>query len=57
MFGFFETIVEYYTGHDASQMTDNQLALKVAHITSIRKMEAEQTMIEQLSILLGKNHG
>jgi hypothetical protein len=55
VFGFFETVVEYYTGRDASQMTDNELALKVAHISRIRQMEAEQTMIEQLNVMLGKN--
>lgn len=41
MFGFFETIVEYYTGRDASLMTDEALIMKVAHINRIRKMEAK----------------
>jgi len=36
-----ETIVEYYTGRDASQLSDNALAMKLAHINRIRKMEAE----------------
>jgi hypothetical protein len=39
--GFFETMVEYYTGRDASAMSDDQLAMKLAHILSIRKMEAD----------------
>jgi hypothetical protein len=39
--GFFETLVEYYTGRDASAMSDDQLAMKLAHILKIRKMEAD----------------
>jgi hypothetical protein len=34
--------VEYYTGRDASQMTDDALAIKVGHINRIRKMEADE---------------
>jgi len=37
--GFFETLVEYYTGRDASQLSDDALANKVAHITRIRQLE------------------
>ncbi|MFC3826276.1 hypothetical protein ACFORI_09955 [Niastella sp. GCM10012298] len=33
--------MEYYTGRDASQLSDEALAMKLAHITRIRKMEAE----------------
>jgi hypothetical protein len=33
--------VEYYTGRDASQLSDEALAMKLAHINRIRKMEAE----------------
>ncbi len=42
IFGFLETVVEYYTGRDASAMSDEALALKLAHIKRIRKMEAEE---------------
>ena len=39
--GFIETLIEYYTGHDASAMTDTALAIKLSHIERIRKMEAK----------------
>lgn len=35
-------MVEYYTGRDASAMTDEALAMRIAHIYKIRKMEAEE---------------
>ena len=52
IFGFFETMIEYYTGRDASQMTEWQMAVKLAHIQRIRKIESENTISEQLSVLL-----
>jgi hypothetical protein len=33
--------VEYYTGRDASLLSDDALVMKLAHINRIRKMEAE----------------
>jgi len=48
MFGFFETMVEYYTGRDASQLSDNALAIKLAHIKRIRQLEAKVTAKNQL---------
>jgi len=36
-------MVEYYTGRDASAMTDEALAMKLAHIRKIRQMEAKET--------------
>lgn len=53
MFGFLETLVEYYTGRDASQLSDDALALKLAHITRIRKMEAENGYGKHLNGLFG----
>jgi hypothetical protein len=44
-------MIEYYTGRDASQLTDDQLAMKVAHLQRIRKMEHEETLSEQLNLL------
>lgn len=41
MFGLLETVVEYYTGRDASQLSDDALAMKLAHIETIRKQEAK----------------
>jgi len=35
-------MVEYYTGRDASAMTDEALAMKLAHIRKIRQMEAKE---------------
>jgi hypothetical protein len=43
VFGFLETIVEYYTGRDASHLTDEALAIKLAHISKIRRIEAEES--------------
>lgn len=37
--GLLETMVEYYTGRDASTMTDDELFKKLAHIATIRKLE------------------
>ncbi|WP_262711665.1 hypothetical protein [Niastella caeni] len=33
--------MEYYTGRDASLLSDDALVMKLAHINRIRKMEAE----------------
>jgi hypothetical protein len=41
-----ETVVEYYTGRDASGLTDTALARKVGHILRLRKMEAEQENVK-----------
>lgn len=41
-----ETMVEYYTGRDASSLSDDQLALKLAHILKIRKMEADASKLK-----------
>jgi hypothetical protein len=48
-----ETLVEYYTGRDASQLTDNTLALKVAHIIRIRQLEAEESISKTVNLLYG----
>lgn len=53
MFGFLETIVEYYTGRDASQLSDDALVMKLAHINRIRKMEAENENSKLLNVLSG----
>lgn len=53
MFGFLETMVEYYTGRDASQLTDDALAMKLAHIYRIRRMEAENGYGKILNQLFG----
>jgi hypothetical protein len=45
VFGFYETLVEYYTGIDASRLSDKALAMKVAHIAQIREMEAKNQTI------------
>ena len=52
IFGFFETQYEYYTGQSASLLTDDQLAMKIAHLSRIREMEAEQTISNQLQAIL-----
>ena len=52
MFGFFETIVEYYTGLDASLLSEDKLAMKVAHIQRIRQLEKEETIDKQLQAML-----
>ncbi|GGH78145.1 hypothetical protein GCM10011379_45580 [Filimonas zeae] len=52
MFGFLETLVEYYTGRDASLLSDEALVLKVAHIKTIRKMEAENSLNNSLETFL-----
>lgn len=42
MFGFYETMVQYYLpGVDTSQLSDKALAMKIAHLAEIRKQEAE----------------
>jgi len=46
--GFLETIVEYYTGRDASAMSDEALSLKLAHIKKIRKIEGDSSFLKQL---------
>ena len=48
VFGFFETMVEYYTGRDASLLTDEQLAIKIHHLAKIRKMEGKDSVSEIL---------
>jgi hypothetical protein len=53
MFGFLETIVEYYTGRDASQLSDDALVMKLAHINRIRKLEAENGYSKLLNGLSG----
>lgn len=47
MFGFYETLIEYYTGRDASLMTDDQMAMKLAHIERIRTMEQKSSIIDK----------
>lgn len=56
MFGFFETIIEYYTGRDASLMSEDELAIKTAHIMRIRQMESEESLNKQLQALLNVQH-
>jgi hypothetical protein len=46
-------MVEYYTGRDASAMSDEALAQKLAHIDRIRKMESEESIGKVLKNLLG----
>jgi hypothetical protein len=45
--------VEYYTGLDASQLSDNALAFKVAHIIKIRQLEAEEGLGKTVNLLFG----
>jgi hypothetical protein len=56
VFGFFETIIEYYTGRDASLMSEDELAIKTAHIMRIRQMESEESLNKQLQALLNVQH-
>jgi len=51
VFGFLETIVEYYTGRDASHLSDEALALKLAHINKLRKIEANESTGKVLNSL------
>jgi len=36
------TQLEYYLGYDVSHLTDEEWAMKVAHLDNIRKREAEE---------------
>ncbi len=51
MFGFYETLIEYYTGRDASLMTDDQMAMKLAHLDNIRTMERNDELLKHLQKL------
>ncbi|WP_205569514.1 hypothetical protein [Arachidicoccus soli] len=52
--GLYETMIEYYTGRDASQMTDEALILKLGHLQRIRQMEHNQSA-ENILQIFGKN--
>jgi len=47
-------MVEYYTGRDASQMSDEALAMKLAHISKLRKIESEESAGNVINRLFGK---
>lgn len=50
MFGFYETVVEYYTGRDASLLTEDQLVIKVAHILKVRELEESSALAKHLKL-------